>query len=283
MTSCLVKIERARPLLGTTVAIRVHGLQEAVANCAIDEAFGEVALIHRLMSFHEPTSDVRRLNRDAHQHAVEVHPATLEVLNVANDMSFASEGAFDITIAPRLVAAGVLPNIDAAPADPAASWHDIEIAPHNRIRFHRSLWIDLGGIAKGFAVDRATKKLKEHGAVQGCVNAGGDLVVFGPDSERVALRIASAHPSALPVLEVENAAVASSSSEEAPGVHLDGRTKSELGSDVFASVIADSCIEADALTKVVLALKERCQPMMQRYRAAAHLYDAAHGWRHFGA
>src|SRR5215471_9652712 len=276
MMSCLAKIERARPLLGTTVAIRVYGLQEADANRAIDQAFGEVALIHWLMSFHEPTSDVSRLNRDAHQRAVEVHPATLEVLKVAHDVSYASEGAFDITIAPRLVAAGLLPSIDAASADPAASWRDIEIARHNRIRFHRPLWIDLGGIAKGFAVDRATKTLKEHGAVQGCVNAGGDLAVFGPDSERVALRIASLHADALPVVEVENAAVASSGSEESPGVHLDGRTKRALGSDIFACVIAGTCIEADALTKVVLALKERCQPVMQRYRAAAHLYDTAH-------
>jgi thiamine biosynthesis lipoprotein len=87
MPSSLPSIERARPLLGTTVSIRVHGLSDTDAHSAIDEAFEDIALIHRLMSFHETDSDVSRLNREAADRPIEVHPATFDVLKHADEMS----------------------------------------------------------------------------------------------------------------------------------------------------------------------------------------------------
>src|SRR5215510_7224217 len=230
MPSSLPGIERARPLLGTTVAIRVHGLGETDAHRAIDDAFQEVALVHRLMSFHEPESDVSRLNRDAADRSVEVHTETYDVLQHAEHMSRLSDGCFDITVAPQLVALRALP----APSsrrepDPQATWRDISLEANNRVRFHRPLWIDLGGIAMGYAVDRAIELLRARGAVQASVNAGGDLRIHGPDSERVLLTPGEFAGDALPVLEIENAAVASSGSVErraAEGTHaphFDGR------------------------------------------------------------
>src|SRR5438067_2190264 len=73
-----VTLERARPLLGTHVAIRVEARSEAEGHDAIDTAFAEIALIHRLMSFHEAGSDIGRLNENAHEGAVRVHPHTYE-------------------------------------------------------------------------------------------------------------------------------------------------------------------------------------------------------------
>jgi thiamine biosynthesis lipoprotein len=55
-------IERIKPLLGTTVRVRVSGLDAARSHAAIDAAFAEIAAIHALMSFHEAQSDVSRLN-----------------------------------------------------------------------------------------------------------------------------------------------------------------------------------------------------------------------------
>jgi thiamine biosynthesis lipoprotein len=278
---------RAPPLLGTTVSIRVHGLNDQDAHGAINEAFDEIALIHRLMSFHEADSDVSRLNREAADQPIDVHAATFDVLKRAEEMSQYSAGCFDVTIAPQLVAAGLLPSprTHCAP-DPRATWEDVCLEPDQRVRFRRPLWIDLGGIAKGYAVDRAMEKLRARGAVQACVNAGGDLVVRGPDTESVLLRSGAAPGDVVPVLEIENAAVASSgfSSYRAhdKGPHIDGRSRRPATSGRFVSVVADRCIVADALTKVVLALEEESEPVLRHYRASAHLLDSQGRWRHFG-
>lgn len=287
MPSSLPSIERARPLLGTTVAIRVHGLKDKDSHDAINEAFEEIALIHRLMSFHEADSDVSRLNREAADHAVDVHPATFDVLKHAQDISRVSGGCFDITIAPELVAKGILPPPGALHAPhPEARWHDLCLERDGRVRYGRPLWIDLGGIAKGYAVDRAIERLCARGAVQACVNAGGDLSVHGPDSERVLLRTGATPGDALPVLEIENAAIASSGVSSGPYTavpHVDGRTREPMGTGNFVSVVAEHCVVADALTKVVLALQERSEPLLRHYGASAHLLDSRGQWRHFAA
>ena len=286
MPSSLPSIERARPLLGTTVAVRVHGLDEKDAHQAISDAFQEIALIHRLMSFHEPDSDLSRLNRDAADRAIEIHAATFEVLERAEEMSQLSDGCFDITVAPQLVALGMLaaPNSRREP-DPQATWLDVSLEANHRVRFRRPLWIDLGGIAKGYAVDRAIEVLRARGAVQACVNAGGDLRIYGPDSERVLLTPGEFAGDALPVLEVENAAVASSGSAQPHAadnraLHFDGRSRQSVPKGGFVSVLAQHCVTADALTKVVLAVQEHSEPLLQRFGASAHLYDSARGWQH---
>ena len=144
MRSSSAQIERARPLLGTIVAVRVHGLGEADAHRAIEEAFGEIALVHRLMSFQQPESDVSRLNREACERAQDVHPATFEVLHWALTIAEASAGCFDITVAARLVKWGILRAPDSRyPPDPHANWRDIELGADHGVRFRRPLWIDL--------------------------------------------------------------------------------------------------------------------------------------------
>jgi thiamine biosynthesis lipoprotein len=282
MTSSLRKIERARPLLGTYVAICVHGLRETDAHRAIDDAFAEIALVHRLMSFHEAESDVSRLNREAYDRSIAVHAATFEVLRWAQEIAQFSVGVFDVTIAPELIRSGVLPAHHAGqPSDPLGNWRDIGLAPGNRVRFHRRFCIDLGGIAKGYAVDLAVEKLHGSGVAQACVNAGGDLAIFGPDAERVRLS-AEITGDTLPVLEIENVAVASSANANDGQVpHLDGRTRRAVSAGRFVSVVAERCIIADALTKIVFAWMSRASPFAAlRSRGASH---AGHGWRHLGA
>ena len=290
MRSSSPRIERARPLLGTTVSIRVEGLGEAQTHSAIDEAFAEVALVHRLMSFQERDSDISRLNRDACDATQEVHPATFEVLYWARRIAEASNGAFDITIAPKLVEWGLLP---APPCryqpDPQASWRDVELGnDYSSVRFRRPLWIDVSGIAKGYAVDRAIECIRRFGARQACVNAGGDLRVLGSDEERVALQLPMP-AGALPVLNIQNAAVASSSGHIAArfcngdmgGPHVDAQRGAAVPINRFACVVAETCLIADALTKPVLALAAESEGLLRKFGALAHFHDPAFGWRHF--
>src|SRR5882757_3057912 len=160
-------IERVKPLLGTFVRIRVGGLPASQANAMINSAFAIIADIHRLMSFQESGSYVSRLNRSAHQTSMRVHTHTYTVLSHAMDLATASGGDFDPTVAAKLATWGFLPRPDDAPypADEAC-WTDIALLPNNQIVFARPLWIDLSGIAKGYAVDCAATHLLEAGAPQ---------------------------------------------------------------------------------------------------------------------
>jgi thiamine biosynthesis lipoprotein len=267
------------------------GLASDHANPLIDRAFAAVADVHRLMSFHEPDSDVTRLNQAAADAPVGVDPRTRAVLSRALELAEASDGLFDITVADRLVAWGRLPRPPAAPEpDPAASWRDVELMADGRVRFHRPLWLDLGGIAKGYAVDQAVAAAAVDGGARVIVNAGGDLRVAGQGSERIALRTDGAEDG-MPVIDLEDGALASSSGRgearrvdgRSAGPHLDGRSRRAVGARAFVSVLAQDCMTADALTKVVLAAPKRAGAILQRYGATAFLQSAGGGWTTLGA
>jgi thiamine biosynthesis lipoprotein len=283
-------VERSRPLLGTFVSVRVGGLVEAEAHRVIDAGFAAVERIHALMSFHEAGSDISALNRDAAQKPVAVAPETYAVIERGLEIAKASNGVFDFTVGAELAAWGFLPRPEGVPEpDPQASWRDIEMLDGQCVRFHRALWIDLGGIAKGYAVDCAVANVTALGAAQVCINAGGDLRVKGPEAERVLLRTGLASDT-VPVVEIENGSLASSGGREhlkdhngqSVGPHLHGARRIPVGTRSFVSVVAEDCIIADALTKVVLAQEAEAEPLLQAYGATAYLHNALQDWRVIG-
>jgi thiamine biosynthesis lipoprotein len=293
--SLLPVIERARPLFGTIVAVRVHGVAPRRAQHGIEQAFSALGEIHRLMSFQEATSDVSRLNRDAALAAVTVHTHTYRVLAWAACIARASNGIFDASIGAQLVDWGILNAPEAAaPADRSATFRDIELLPGQQVRFKRPLWLDLSGIAKGYAVDRAISVLARSGIAQACVNAGGDLRILGKQAERVALRAAVPSAAALPMIEIEGAALATSSGELTRrrhaqrwvSAHVAGHTRHAIDARTTVSVLASRCVVADALTKVVLADPQRGAQVLGQFRAAAYIHhpdNAGNGWQALGA
>lgn len=177
--------------MGTFVEIGAWGATSSAVHAAIDAAFDGVADVHRLMSFHDPASDLSRLNREAGTRPVTVHPWTLAVLRAALELHDASGGIFDVTVAPVLQGLGRLPGQagDWAPRAHLDAGPGIEVLPDRRVQFrHPGVAVDLGGIAKGFAVDRALEILRERGMTRGLVNAGGDLAAFGGPGEFIAIR-----------------------------------------------------------------------------------------------
>ncbi len=281
-------MQRARPWLGTLVEICVDGLAEADAVAAIDAAFAEIAAIHRCMSFHEPDSDLAHLHRVPVGSAVQVDPHTWNVVQAALLFAAESRGCFDPTIAAQLVAWNFLPRpLDNREPDPAASWRDIELLPDSQVCLRRALWIDLGGIAKGYAVDCAIHILRNAGAMAGTVNAGGDLAVFGAAAQTVHVRDPRAPQNALPLLELRDAAVATSAGyferRRAAtgwlGSHVHGNHRRAVGTHSSVSVIAPSCMHADALTKIVLADARVAAKLLPHYAAQVCRYDSRRGWR----
>jgi thiamine biosynthesis lipoprotein len=278
---------RARPLLGTFVEIRSAGATRAATQRAIDAAFAVIDKIHRVMSFHDPDSDVGRLNREACQRSVAVDPWTYRVLETALVLHRRSFGAFDIAVAPALQRLGRLPrhraDIEGDFAETATSGA-IALLPRNHVRFHRSgMKIDLGGIAKGFAVDQAIDVLREHGQSSGLVNAGGDLATFGALPETIHIRDPRRPDCSLCQVAIANAALASSarlfdptgSSDTFLSSTINPATHEPAAEIAGATVCAPSCMVADALTKIVMISGQRAAGILKSYRASALFVSAA--------
>jgi thiamine biosynthesis lipoprotein len=218
---------------------------------------------------------------------VAVDPRTSEVLHIAQNVELLSRGVFNIAIAPRLVASGCLPRpVSPFVPDLCACWRDVELLPDHGVRLRKPLWLDLGGIAKGYAVDRAIASLRASGASQVCVNAGGDLRVCGARAEPVWLRSGQGSVTCLPALKLANAAVATSSAAAAGAAvapHVHGGTRETVCSGATVSVVADSCVIADALTKVVLAGDAAISAeVLAAFAAQARVHHADLGWTRLG-
>ena len=267
------RVRRARPLLGTLVEISLSGNDANALHGAANAAFEEIASVHELMSFHSPDSDVSRLNNSAVGSAVQIDPRTWRVIQVANSISWASGGAFDIAVGGEMMARGDLPALPCPPADRDACYRDIELLADCRVRMRRPLAIDVGGIAKGYAVDCAVKVLQEMSVGSGCVNAGGDLRVFGDETMPVDIRDPLDPTVSGASVKVRDSALATSANYAASagfasaGVVLDPRGDAQVVGGRSASVRAKTCMIADALAKCVLILEQGSGKLLQHYQA----------------
>ena len=274
------EVRRARPLLGTFVDITAKGADETNLHRAIDRAFATIQRVDRLMSFHDPGSDVSRINRDGFPNGVIVHAWTWRVLKCAQEFSRKSDGVFDITIGRQLVKWNYLPK-PGKRFGSGGNWRDIVLDKKCNVRFRRRLIVDLGGIAKGFAVDRAIETLKDNGVVAGIVNAGGDLRVFGSTSQLIHLRHPAQPTRIAGAVRLREGGMATS------GVYferrkyrgkyvaplLDGST-GQCGRQLNSvSVAAAECMVADALTKIVFTLREKAAGLLAHCHADALLLD----------
>lgn len=288
-------IRRARPLLGTFVEIEVAGAPRSEMESAIGAAFDAVAQVHQLMSFHEPDSDVSRLNREAGTRPVSVHAWTFRVLETAVELHRCSGGRFDITIAPALQAIGLLPSLKDKSAPIRRAPDAIELLPDREVRFRSTdVAIDLGGIAKGFAVDCAAVVLRDLGIPRGMVNAGGDLRAFGAQTHTVHIRNPR-HPSrSICRIEVTDAALASTARRvdlvdgggSGSSAVIDPATQRPVSLIDGVTVRARSCMVADALTKIVMISGTDAGELLESYRADALLISTDGGvqitsdWHH---
>ncbi|HTS84707.1 MAG TPA: FAD:protein FMN transferase [Usitatibacter sp.] len=251
---------RARPLLGTFVEIACRG-DAGVCLPAIEAAFEAIARVHRLMSPHERDSDLARMNERAHLEPVQIDEETAYVLAAALELNRESGGAFDVA------------------AGSAGSSGDIELLPQRFVRYARALRVDLGGIAKGYAVDRAIAELASRGITHAIVNAGGDLRVLGGDAQLIHLRDPGAPATLHPALTLASGAVATSAGYFARAV-VDPATGEVIDGRDSASVMAPTAMLADALAKVVLLRGSLSRALLERYNAHALVLCAAGGALH---
>jgi thiamine biosynthesis lipoprotein len=236
-----VSHSRLRLGLGTFVAIEAEARADAVALAGIEAAFGAILTVQRLMHPLRGT-DLAAIAQGPLGMPMKVHRWTWDVLALCKRLHRASRGIFD-------------PCLAGAPGRMA----DLQLLPADTLIAHAPLRIDLGGIAKGYAVDRAIEALRAAGCDAGLVNAGGDLAVFGKRSHSIVC--GSTHATGI-VVELHDAALATSDAScseslaaRRPAEHrgyYDGRGGRTMISGK-ATVIAAQAAIADGLTKCLLA------------------------------
>jgi thiamine biosynthesis lipoprotein len=222
--------------MGTLVAISAEADTAPNALSGIESAFGAIAQVERLMHPTRAGSDLRAVRQGTLGRPLAVHPWTWQVLAQAQRLNRISKGVFD----PCLPGA-------------AGRFSDLELAAPQWVIPHRPLHIDLGGIAKGFAVDRALMALRAAGCRGGLVNAGGDLGVFGDRNHVIVIREDAGDT----VFQLMNGALATSDVHAAdrPAEHrgyYHGVDRREIKAGKV-SIVAASAAIADALTKCLLA------------------------------
>ena len=177
--------EEGRVAMGTTAAVRACGSSPAELRQAAAAALDEVDRVDRLLSHYRPDSPLSRLNREAARAPVAVDAELLELLAVCLRWSRESDGAFDVTVGPLMNAWGFVRDEGRLPDERqirgalavVGHQHVVLDRPHGTVRFDRpGVELDLGGIGKGYAVDRAVERLRRRGIASALVNLGGSSV-----------------------------------------------------------------------------------------------------------
>lgn len=178
--------EREAAIMGTRIAVEVWHEDAGRAEAAIDAVIAEMHRIDELMSHYKPESQLSRINRDAATAPVKVDAELAGLIARALEFSELSGGAFDITYA----SVGYLydyrerrhpSEAQIQAALPAINWRHVVVDREaSTVHFLMpGVRIDLGGIAKGYAVDSAVQILRDHGIRNGTVTAGGDSRILG--------------------------------------------------------------------------------------------------------
>jgi len=178
--------QRDEAIMGTRVAVELWSEDSALAQRAMDAVIAEMRRTDELMSTYKPESQLSQVNAHAAERPVQVDADIIEVVERGLEMSRLSGGAFDLTYASvgylydyRAHQHPTEQQIDAAL--PGVDYRQVQVDRAARtIRFLRQgVRIDVGGIAKGYAVDRSIERLREMGIQHAMVNAGGDTRLLG--------------------------------------------------------------------------------------------------------
>ncbi len=173
-------------IMGTRIVVELWSDDAIAANAAIDAVMAEMVHIDRTMSTYKPDSEISRVNRDAATAPVVIGSELFGLLTTALEFSRVTEGAFDITYASvgfmydfRAHKKPTAAEIDSAL--PAINYRHVVLdADKSTVFFTRpGVRIDLGGIGKGYAVDRGIEILKARGITHALVTAGGDSRIIG--------------------------------------------------------------------------------------------------------
>jgi thiamine biosynthesis lipoprotein len=282
--------------MGTMFNVIVYHASAAAAERAVDEAIAEVVRLDGVLSHYKPQSELARLNREGRRGFVAVEPALYEVVGQSLDVSRRSGGRFDVTIAPLLrlwrdaFEAGRQPSAEEiADAGRCVGYQHIETKPPNLIRFRSEcLELDLGGIGKGFAVDRALEVLHSAGIRDAVVNAGGSTIgAIGapPGSDGWPIDLGT-QVSGHRALRLRDGAISTSQQHlrrlpfgsGAFGEIIDPRRGAPASHDIVVSVVTPNATRADALSTTLLLMPvQDGKALLAQFSSVSALWVSAKG------
>ncbi len=188
-------------LMDTLVAITVVSDDEQKANEAIDAAFDTVREIEHAISFWTKDSEIAAMGKMAGVAPVKVSPITLDLVEASLMIAGKTGGGFDPTVGTLMrlwdFKKGIMPT-DAQIREklPVVGYKMVEVNKSASTVYlkKKGMAFDTGGIAKGFAADRAVETLKAHGMKGGLVAVGGDIMAFGRKADNTVWRVGIRNP-----------------------------------------------------------------------------------------
>jgi thiamine biosynthesis lipoprotein len=290
-----VRYEDSRVSMACVYSIVVYGHDLAPLRQTVNAALDEVDRIDRLTSHYKKESELSHVNREAARSPVKVEPELFDFLAECLRYSRESDGAFDITVGPLMKAWGFFRGEGRLPSDVELNeakgrigYQRVVLNPKERTIFFdkAGVELDLGGIAKGYAVDRAVALLKQQGVNSALVSAGGSTIYGlglppGKSAWEVEVQDPVDHNQIAATVRLKDQALSVSGSSEKffelEGVRyshvMDPRTGRPVHGVLSVAVVTGSGVDGDALDNVFYVLgAERSKAYLKKFSASEVIF-----------
>ena len=280
-----------RLVMGTFARVVVIANDKETAQKCAKNAFEEIDKVDNLMSAYKENSEISLVNKEGFQSAIQLSESTYKVLQKSVEFSKLTDGAFDVTIGPLVDLFREAKETQIAPSPEQIEEAKSKVGYEKLILNEKSktvkfsvdgMKLDLGGIAKGYAIDKAIEAMKKSGALGAMVDIGGDIRCFGqPSKGKENWVIGIQNPdleenttnSIILKLKILEGAITTSGNYQ-QFVVIDGKRQSHIidrqtgsGAEGPSSVtiIADNATDADALATAVSVMGvEKCIALIER-------------------
>jgi len=289
-------VHKAKYAMGTVYEIAAFDESPDHASTAIDKAFAEIVRLDNMLSNYKPDSELSRLNREGHFHAVKVPPDLYRVIEESDKYSRLSGGKYDITVAPLvdMWKAALRGDRVVSPAEQeklraCVGYQNIELIPPDMVEFHSPcMRIDVGSIGKGYAVDRAVEVLRANGIKNALVDAGQSSIYGmgappGQSAWVVHLRDPSNRVDPTVMLNENSVSTAEQTTpsllgNETAGHIIDPETGKPLETSYALSVVAKTGTASDALsTTLLLVGPQKGKAIIHKIPDTAAIWVAPNG------
>jgi FAD:protein FMN transferase len=221
-----IVVKRTQLHMGTLVTITAVSPNQDVGNRAMQVAFDEIKRLEQLLSTWRSDSELSRVNQEAGRRPVQVSSETLELVTRSLELGRLTLGGFNIALGPAIDAWSITER-QRIPDDeelqrlkPLVDWTSIQLNKEARTIYlpHEGMRIDVGGIGKGYAADRAVEEMKRAGAAGGSVALSGDIKTFGVLPDQNGFPVGIRHPreegALITVIDLKNEAISTAGDYE---------------------------------------------------------------------
>ena len=289
-------VHKKKYVMGTVFEIVAYGESVAQASDAVEQALQEVVRLDGVMSDYKPDSALSRLNHSSHSQPASVPPDLYRVIAEALQYSRLSAGKFDVTVGPQVnlwkaaIRGGHPPSsAEEEKVRACVGYQKVELLPPDRVLFHSPCTqVDLGGIGKGYALDRAAAVLRRHGISRALLDAGGSsLVAMGAPPGQAGWLVHLRDPSNRldPVVMLSDSSVSTSEqtppsllSPKAAGHIIDPDNGEPVRTGFAVSAVAATGTASDALSTTMLLIgPEKGKQLVKNLAGVAAIWVTSEG------